>query len=813
MLSALVVAGTLVFFLVSDVRAQLDVGEYTITGEAGITGMPRHFSGNKAKFEEYRDMPETVVVPQLQLMIDGKKSDFYAEFESIKPGLDDQNYRLRAGRYGLFEMEFEWDQIPHNFNLDNARTPYQSSDGGARLTLRSKPVSTVGPVGTLGNPAAPVFPPVQGTAATQTCATNPFCQWLNDPALSGLHQVDLSLFTGIARFKMRYTPTPGWTFSGSYWSNNNTGKRAFGALFGGSPGSYNITELPEPIDYQSHNIEVGGEYAGNGWTVGLRYNGSMFHNNISTLVFDSPVNITGVGDACLDQRLYTVNSGTGALTAQGSCRGRFDLYPSNQAHTFTLSGTANLPLKTQFLSSVSYGWRLQDDAFLPTTINRCYTTNPAQVGLIVPGSGCSVALAAKPTISRGDLSGDVRPLMINATLTNNFFEAVNLKAFYRLYNLDNRSKKFTLTEGVIVNDAGNPADVGVENHFLEYSKSTAGFDAGYNVTRWLSAKLGYVFERTHREGRQLFNGDEHGFGPTIDIKPSTWWNVRASYRHLWRSANGYNDEADLANVSRMFDQAARERDRVSLFTQVAPWDILSFYANLEFTNDRYKSVLGLQNDRNYSPSIGFVYSPKDWVRVFADYNWDRFDWLLGAMQRGTADQDPRVLCASAVPADQNNCLRLWDSRGREQVHTITLGTDLDLIRNLLGLRVQYAFSNGRSAVKSSGATCLTGAGLPFPASGACTPATDYPTISNTWHELLTRLEYSLHKNLALNLGYYYNRYNSKDPGVDIMKTWMGDNDQWSISGNANLGRSMFLGDRLKGPYTAHVGLLGLKLRF
>jgi hypothetical protein len=172
----------------------------------------------------------------------------------------------------------------------------------------------------------------------------------------------------------------------------------------------------------------------------------------------------------------------------------------------------------------------------------------------------------------------------------------------------------------------------------------------------------------------------------------------------------------------MFDQAARERDRVSLFTQVAPWDILSFYANFEFTNDRYKSVLGLQNDRNYSPSIGFVYTPRDWVRVFADYNWDRFDWLLGAMQRGTADQDPRVLCASAVPADQNNCLRLWDSRGREQVHTITLGTDLDLIKNLLGLRVQYAFSNGRSAVKSSGSTCLTGAGLPFPASGACSPA-------------------------------------------------------------------------------------------
>jgi hypothetical protein len=198
-----------------------------------------------------------------------------------------------------------------------------------------------------------------------------------------------------------------------------------------------------------------------------------------------------------------------------------------------------------------------------------------------------------------------------------------------------------------------------------------------------------------------------------------------------------------------------------------------------------------------------------WLRLFADYNWDRFDWRLRAMQRGNSGQNPD----DPATCDASCLLRRWDSRGHEQIHTITVGSDVDLIRDVLGLRIQYGFSNGITAVRSSGSTCLTAAGLPFPASGACTPATDYPTISNTWHELLTRLQYSVHRNVAVNLGYYYNRYNSKDPGVDIMRTWMGEHDQWSISGNANLGRSMFLGDRLKGPYTAHIALLGLKLRF
>lgn len=734
----------LLLFSVSSAPAQIEIGDVTISGEAEVGALPRHKSGKDAKFEEYRDLPESVVVPHLQLMIGGKKEDFYLELDSSKIGLDDQNYRLRFGRYGLLDIEVEWDQIPHLFNLDTARTPYARDGGGGIFTLASKPATTA------------------GTSVRD---------WVNGNAAP----VDLKLLYGIGRLKLRYTPTPGWTFSGGYWSQNVSGKRAFGAYFGPSPGSYNITELTEPIDYQTHNIELGGEYAGNGWSLGLKYAASLFHNNASTLVWDNPLNLTGVGSACTDSATYSNALGT------GPCRGRIDLYPSNQAHTFTLSGTSKLPLKSHFLGTVSYGFRRQNDPFLPFTINSAVT---------------------QPAISSGSLEGDVRPLMINATLVNRYFDRVDLKAYYRFYDFDNRSKRVSLPQGIIINDQGTAQDPGLVTFPYSYSKQNIGLDAGYNFTRWLSAKLGYGWERMHREQREVLNADEHSLGPTFDIKPNSWVLIRASYKHFWRSAPDYDagrnvvietaetpEDIRLARLEalRKFDEAARQRDRSSLFTQVTPWEQLTLYAGFEFTSDRYPdSEIGIQNDFNYSPSIGAIYSPLDWIKLFADYNWERFDWKMRSMQRNAVTQTP-----------ETDPLRLWNSRGRDQIHTFSIGSDVTFIPNLLGFRVQYGFSAGHSVVNASGSNCV-----------GCTQATDYPAITNRWHELLARFEYQLHKNAALRFGYYYNRFNEKDFGVDIMKAWMGDVDT-----GINVQRSIFLGDRIKGSYTAHVGFLGMKFSF
>ena len=721
-------------------------------------GLPRTFSGDKAKFEEYRDIPESVIVPQLQLMIGSKKEDFYFSFDATKVGRDDQNYMLRFGRYGLLDIQFEWDQIPHIFSLGVAKTPYQSSNNGGTLTLASRPTTFTGP-------------------GVQS--------WVNSTA----QPIDLSLYNGIGRFNLKYTPTPGWTFTGSYWSNHNVGKRAFGAYFGPSPGSYNITELIEPIDYQTNNVELGSEFAGNGWSVALKYNGSYFHNSVSTLIWDNPIH-TAPGGVCTDSATYNNTTGT------GPCRGRMDLYPSNQAHTFSLTGTAELPFKTRFLGTMSYGWRLQDDHFLPFTMNSAIT---------------------QPTISRNSLDGNVQPLMINASLVNNAIDHLNLKAYYRFYNQENNSKTVAFNQGIIVNDqagAGCPPacpDAGTTSTPYQYSTQNLGMEAGYDFNRWISSKFVYNWQRRHTDFQDVLTSDEITIGPVVDIKPTNWILLRTAYKHSWRDAPNYNnnrespstcpavvgDCVDAANISRKFYLAKRDRDKVSLFSEISPWEQVSFHAGFEFGSETYPgSTLGTQNDLNYSPSVGVLYSPADWVKLFANYNFDIYSWRLDAMQRASTAQNPND------PNPPSNCnpdcvQRLWTSRGKDISNTVSVGSDLDIVRNLLGFRIQYTFSQGLSEVHASGATCV-----------GCTPATNYPNITNTWHEVLARFEYQMHKNVALKFGYYFNRYKQKDYGVDIMKPWMGDVDT-----GANVQRSIFLGDKNKGNYTANVGFITLGFKF
>jgi MtrB/PioB family decaheme-associated outer membrane protein len=708
----------LVFVSASRTWADLDVGDYTISGSAEVDGLPRGFQGDKTRFELYRDVPESVVVPQLQLMIGGKKQDFYLNFDALNVGRSDQNYRVRFGRYGLLDVELEWDQIPHIFNIDNARTPY---------VMRG------------GNYTLPVRPTVADIADNTTTQANLFNIWLNDNA----RPVNLDMLNKIGKISIRYTPNPGWTFTGKYWAYDTDGKRPIGFPFG-SGSSSNIAEIVEPLDYLTHNIELGGEYAGNGWSLGLKYNGSIFHNSISTLVFDNPA---AAGPVCTDAA--AINYATGS----GPCRGRVDLYPGNQAHTFTLTGTASMPLKTNFMGTVSYGWRHQDDSFLPFTIN---------------------SAIAQPTLSRNSLDGDKRPAMMNLTLVNNFINNLNLKAYYRYYDLDNRTNP-VLTSGTVRNDQISGGPDWTTKVPYQYSVNSAGLGATYRFAPWLTGKFDFNWDKTHRDIPEPLsvtvvplNTDEFRIGPTFDIKPLSWLLLRASYQHSWRDTPGID-----ADHQRMIWLAKRQRDKASLFTDISPWETLSFHAGFDLTSDTYThSEFGVQNVRNYSPSVGTVYAPLDWLRVFADYNFDWYNWHQ----------------------DYNETR---SSQGKDRINTFSLGSDMDLIKNLLAFRIQYGYSQALSQISNRNS----------PTPGLDSP--HWPNNTNTWHELLTRLEYQVHNNVALQLGYYFNKFHSKDFGVDIMKIWMGDIEPT----NVGIRRSVFLGDQNKGSYTAHVAIIGLKLKF
>jgi hypothetical protein len=338
-------------------------------------------------------------------------------------------------------------------------------------------------------------------------------------------------------------------------------------------------------------------------------------------------------------------------------------------------------------------------------------------------------------------------------------------------------------------------------------------DAGYDLTRWLSAKLGYLWESIHRERREVLDSNEHSFGPTFDLKPASWLLVRMGYRRMIRDAHDYDigrkvvvepdetqeeiREEHLADL-RKYEMAARNRDKYSLFAQVSPLQNVTLHAGFDFNNDRFpRTVIGLKKNINYVPSVGLTYSPADWVTLFADYNWDRYNWKMKAIERSSTTQAACGLAANTDVTPATCPGAIWNSRGIDSVNTFGVGSDVSLIKNLLTFRLHYTISDADAKIRASG----NGIGS--------SPATNFPTVKSQWHELLARFEYRIHKNVALRFGYYFNRFNSKDFGLDVMKPWMGDVDT-GTSGSAD---SIFLGDNIKKPYTAHLGFLGLRLSF
>jgi len=727
-----------------------------ISGAAEIGGLPTSLSGSggRAGFEQYRDIP-SFVVPEIQLDIGRKKNDYYLEFEGTDVGQDDQNYQLRFGRRGLVDVEYEWDQIPHFFSNNTAATPYVTNNGN--FTLSSKPASTAG---------ADVR------------------DWVNTTARS----LDLSQENRLSKFRINFTPRPGWRFTGGFNYQSTEGKRAFGSLFGSSAGQYNITELAEPIDYETYNIDVGGEYAGKvwgkPWSVGLKYFNSLFYNQTSTLKWDNPIN-PGIGAACTDDAAYSNTAGT------GPCRGQLDLYPDNRSHTIALSGGTALPAKTNFMGTFSYSWRLQDDSFLPFTVNTAL---------------------AQPTISASDLGGDVRPLLLNLTFTNNYFKKLGVKAFYRFYDLDNKSTSVSLPGGYIRNDSSAVGSA-LQSAPYEYSKNNFGLSGSYKLFRSLTAKFEYLFENFHRSSsREVLTQNTNTFGPTLDYTPTPWLLIRGSYKRVLRDAPGYDAGRQVAifvdstpddlredrlDALRKYSQASRDDDRVRLFTQITPMDNLMFHVAFDFDNAYYgNSDVGRTSTVGYSPSVGINYRPWERVTLFGNYNWYQTNWYMTAMERNA--QLGATGCPARDTQTPSNCpSSVWNSNGSNEVNTFDIGTDIVLIKDKLNLRIQYTYSYADSKIAASGNT-TTGN----------TPAVDYPTVSSRWQEALTRLEYNFNKNITLKLAYYFNRFDSSDFGTDLMKTWMGDVDT-----GGSVQRSIFLGDNINKPYEAHSGYIGVRYTY
>ena len=698
-------------------RGSIEVGVRVLAGDR-----------NSSKFEEYRHFPKGFYIQNFRLHLDelfGKS--YFFSFQTRETLERDQGYLLRAGRTGKFRFEFRWDQTPHLFT-NSAKNLFSEPQPGV-FTL-----------------------PVTVRTALQTRPEDFPALVADSPAIG----IPLRRYKGGGLFL--YTPTADWSFRLDYSREKQTGVRPFGTT---TNSFTNGIELPERIDYRTHEVKAGTEYANRIWAIQVGYANSIFENRVGELVWDNPFRVT---DA----------SGNAA-------RGRLDLYPDNIAHSFSIAGALNLGKSTRLMASIVPGWMRQNDLFLPFTIN------PAVTGV--------------PDLPASSLDGRKQTLSMNYTLTNQAIEALTLTARYRSqdYNNDTPSLVFP----AYVRTDQSLSAVPRRNLPYAYHRQSLGFDGSWEFWKGNFLKLDYEWERMDREHRDVERANEHTVGAALDLNPRRWMLFRLSYRHVEREPKHYepNEESLIAGISatalgqlhelRKFDEAARARERAQSLLQLNFTDALSFSSAFGTTQDDYKeSSYGLLKDLNYDFTFDLTYSPLPELSLFAEYTKERFRRGQRSRQR---------VPASATVAANDSTNNDWESDIRERSDTWGTGINASLFKNRLTADVFYSLSAAKEAIRTRALGSATLPGF------LVTTAQDYPDTNNRFHQVVTSIRLRLAESLWHKFEYRFERYDRTDFQIDRLAPYM-------ILVDSGTRTSVFLGADVPG-YRAHVLSFGLEYRF
>jgi MtrB/PioB family decaheme-associated outer membrane protein len=739
--SSLLVSGVLL--LPSWTAAQVEVFGLKASGEAEVGGrifVDHPSKANRAKFEEYRDIPSGVFLERLRLRLESQDGLYWLELGAKEAGEEDQNFSLRGARLGQYAFEFEWDQLPHTYS-GTARSPYVETSAGVFA----------------------LSDPFQARLQGASAAARP---GLLQSFLATAPNIDLQTRWDTARVLMNYTPTSDWDLRAEYTRTFKHGERPIGMVFG-SPGG-NLIELPEPMDQTINDFRMAAGIAREPWQLQLSYNLSVFQNDVEALIADNPLRIT---DAPL-------SAGTSAPT-----RGRLSLAPDNQAHTVSLSGGWNLPWRSRLTGTFAYGWRFQNQDFLPHTINSAIV-NP---GLTLPAN---------------DLDGDVRTLLTTLRFTSRPFRNITVGARYRFYDFDDRSPTLVFPAQVVTDTTLTAEEVASSR--FSYTKHNAGADVGWRLLTPLSLKVGYEWERWDRDSahREAPLTDEHTPKLTLDYTPLDWLLLRASYAHSWRRISDYNTFAHLAHtvleeeslageipqfqdvLLRKYDESDRDRDRVDFLIQLSPIETLTLTPTLSFKHDDYmNSSLGLQDNKSWATGFDVSWSPLQRLSLFASYMREEFD----ARQRSRYREPPAQL---------ENPTYDWVGKNSDRIDTAGAGLDAALIPKKLDLRLAWNFSTATNKMRTFNPVLPSGGSA---AQNTSATTIDFPKIIDRLHQFEAALKYHVTPAAFVRFRYIFETFDITDFRTDDIQPFMGGTD-------------IFLGAQVR-DYTAHVFALSVGYKF
>ena len=584
---------------------------------------------------------------------------------------------------------------------------------------------------------------------------------------------EISVRWDTARTYVKLHPTEETDVVAEYTRVHKTGERPFGMAFG-SPGG-NAFEVLQPIEHTIHDFRLRGTWATERWQLQAGYTLSVFVNDLTSVRADNPCQPAvapfppcAAGDVGTTKQFGTVS-----------------LPPNNMAHTFSLQAGVNLPLRTRISTNFTYSLRLQNDDFLPqTSTNSLVLANPS---LVLP---------------QKSLHGNVQTVLFNANATSRPLPIpVTFTAKYRLYDLIDESDVVRFSD-FILNDQNTITRGPQFSQRFSYMRQNADLDGRWQVARPVALTLGTGWERWDRSStREVPTTDEFFAKAALDVMPTDWLSVRATYQPSFRRMDRYNTSA-LAQAEqdaapgelgqsyllRKYDEADRDRQRVDLLVQITPTETLTVTPTASYKYDEYVASGLFHDSRSQGPAEGKamlgLQTAVSWSAGI-DVNWaptDRLSFAAGYVHESIFQKQRSRSRPPDTPALD------WISDNTDTIDTYHASMTARLIPSKLDLKFagNYAYALGRVETWNPSGTGST----VFNATPAA-QARRWPAFEDSLLRLEASLRYHFSQVWTASLNYAYESFRKHD--------WRTDTINPFVPGNS----AVYLGNDLKN-YEAHI---------
>ncbi len=722
-ISSLILAGSLLVAGASLPAAAEGGGGFKLSLEPLTFGvLETDVDNNSAKFEEYRDLGSGFVIPKLYLEGVSEDGNRYLSFHGKHVLRNDARYGFEYGLAGKYSLKLDYNKIPHNFGYDSHLLWTRTAPGVYSL-------------------ADGVQGALQGAITNQfntnrAGITYDFLNNLISPYVAASRFVDVGLQRDrtTAVVELAKSHKLSWNFE--YFHENRNGTRPYGSSFGFN----NVTELPEPIDYDTTQVGVVGTYGSKTGALSFGYRYSKFENNISTLYWDNPFRLTDATDS-------GAYSSPGSGSIGGAAVGVADLAPDNDMASLFASGRWRLGGNWFAGGNLQYSKMKQDDSLL------AYTTNTAIHGENFDGSLFDPTNPANLPARTADRKVDV--LNFNGDLGTRFGDDWSLTFRARYYDYNNKSPRIEFPGYVRYHAVWEEiARITVP---YAYTSQDLGAELGWDFTDNANLSLSYTLKSWDREFREVKSSDEDVIKASLDWKLGQITTLRASIERGDRSIDGYEPEAQEATfvepegvnnqpTLRKYAQAAREYTAYSLMAQFLFSEAFNMSVGVTSRNDDYPdSEFGLTGDEVTQYSIDLAWTP-DETNTF---------YVFGHISDRTVDQADRQ--SGATPSTRT--IDSWFVTFDEANDTFGLGWTKKADK--------WTFDLSGSYIKSDGSADFTAfpGGLPLASPGAGLPArTAAQDIGNYEDFKLTtakvKVDYAITGNTKVGIWYLYEDYSA-----------------------------------------------------